>query len=510
MHRREILGLGAKVGLGAATSAWGIGTACAAMANMPGMANTPDTAVVAKRKSSGLLPVSAWPTGAPWVDLQRLENRSTTAGVFQATLVAESAHLQLISGRPATELWLYNQMLPGPLIEVFEGDKLDIQFVNRLSQATTVHWHGVPVPPSEDGSPWDAVAPGGRRNYQFTLPLGSAGTYWFHPHPHAHAAMQAAHGLAGCLVVRAKDDPLAGIPERRLVFSDLKLDDDAAVVDSDASDWMDGREGQFVLVNGQRQPVVTFDSAGRERWRVWNAHNSRYLLLSIPGSTLTLVGTDGGLIDVPQRQLKQFLLAPGQRAELVVEAGTRRDSGWLMALPYARGKMASPESTALQLARIDFSSVQTLSVAPDPLSSRLRKIAALGPVQATKRIVFSEAMQMNNGVHSMQFLVNGRSFDSHRVDLHSKVNAVELWEIDNQSDMDHPFHLHGTQFQLVDRLYRGKLEKLPYMAWQDTVNLRSGEKLRIRTVQRWRGLRMFHCHILEHEDAGMMGLLQVD
>jgi len=490
--------------LGAFTTTWALDTAWAAMADMADMPSA-----TSKRKT-GLLPTTAWPTGAAWADLQKLENHSTRAGVFQATLIAEPCALPLITGRPATGLWLYNQMLPGPLIEAAEGDRLEIEFVNRLPQATTVHWHGVPVPPSEDGSPWDLVAPGGRRTYQFALPPGSAGTYWFHPHPHAHAADQAARGLAGCLVVRAKDDPLANIPERHLVFSDLKLDENAAIADSDASDWMDGREGQFVLVNGRRQPSLVFDAAGRERWRVWNAHNSRYLLLGIPGTGLTLVGTDGGLIDVPQPKLKSFLLAPGQRAELVVDAGTRRDAAWLMAAPYARGKMASPESAAVPLARIDFASVRAPVNANPPLPSPLRKIPVLGPVQATKRIVFSEAMQMNNGVHSMQFLVNGRSFDSHRVDLHSKVNAVELWEIDNQSDMDHPFHLHGTQFQLIDRLYQGKVEKLPYMAWQDTVNLRSGEKLRIRTVQRWRGLRMFHCHILEHEDAGMMGLLQVD
>ncbi|MEC5206684.1 FtsP/CotA-like multicopper oxidase with cupredoxin domain [Vogesella perlucida] len=109
----------------------------------------------------------------------------------------------------------------------------------------------------------------------------------------------------------------------------------------------------------------------------------------------------------------------------------------------------------------------------------------------------------------MQFLVNGRQYDMNRIDLTSRVNEVELWEIVNQSDMDHPFHLHGTQFQVQSREIDGVITPEPFKAWRDTVNLRSGETVRIKTVQHWPGIRMFHYHILEHEAAGMMGQLKV-
>ena len=165
-------------------------------------------------------------------------------------------------------------LVVGPLIDVREGDTVEIKFVNKLPQPSTIHWHGLPVPPDRDGNPSDPVAPGASRVYRFTLPKGSAGTYWYHPHPHMMTAEQVFRGLAGPFVVRAADDPLAGWPERNLFVSDLKLARDGTIAPNDMMDWMNGREGQFVLVNGARRPRI--DVAGDERWRVWNACSARY------------------------------------------------------------------------------------------------------------------------------------------------------------------------------------------------------------------------------------------
>ncbi|MHC8309826.1 multicopper oxidase family protein [Pseudomonas sp. GT1P32] len=271
---------------------------------------------------------------------------------------------------------------------------------------------------------------------------------------------------------------------------------------------MNGREGQFALVNAQRQPVLPFDAGGRERWRVWNAYSARYLQLTLPGSTLTLVGTDGGLLEAPQPVQAEYLLAPAQRIELIVDAGTLRDRIELNANIYPRGKMGDVEpDKVMSLLTVDFTAVRTTALAALP--GRLGSVADLGPVAAHKKVVFSEKMNMANGRHRMQFLINDQEYDMGRVDLVSKINEVELWEIVNRSDMDHPFHLHGTQFQVVERELDGVITPAPFRAWQDTVNLRSNEIVRIKTVQRWSGLRMFHCHILEHEATGMMGQLKV-
>ncbi|QAY93166.1 multicopper oxidase family protein [Pseudomonas sp. ACM7] len=455
-----------------------------------------------------LLASDLLPAGATLRELPKLANSSSTPGHFQATLTAAPLTLPLIPGHASTEFWAYNDSLPGPLIELFEGDMVEITFINNLKQPSTIHWHGLPIPPEQDGNPHDPVPPGGRHTYRFNLPQGSAGTYWYHPHPHQYTAEQAYRGLAGPLLVRSRKDPLAELPERLLVVSDLKLDRYAAIAPNDSNDWMNGREGQFALVNAQRQPVLPFDAGGRERWRVWNACSARYLQLTLPGSTLTLVGTDGGLLEAPQPVQAEYLLAPAQRIELIVDAGSLRDRIELNANIYSRGKMGDVEpDKVMSLLTVDFTAVRTTALAALP--GRLGSVADLGPVVAHKQVVFSEKMNMANGTHRMQFLINDQEYDMGRVDLVSKINEVELWELVNRSDMDHPFHLHGTQFQVVERELGGVITPAPFRAWQDTVNLRSNEIVRIKTVQRWSGLRMFHCHILEHEATGMMGQLKV-
>lgn len=454
-----------------------------------------------------LAAVEALPAGAALRDLVKLANVSGQAGLFRATLSAAPVTVPLLAGAP-TEFWAYNGSLPGPLIEVMEGDTVEINFENRLPQATTVHWHGLPVPAEQDGNPHDPVAPGDKRLYRFTLPLGSAGTYWYHPHPHGTTPEQVYRGLAGVFIVRAKADPLKDVPERLLVISDLKLGADGRIAPNDANDEMNGREGQFALVNAQRQPVLPFDRGGRERWRIWNASSARYLRLVLPGSGLTLVGTDGGLLERPVKGLTELLLAPAQRAELIVDAGSNQGRVELVAAPYERGKMGMvPEEKALSLLSVDFSQVE--GAAPKPLPARLARIDELGRPAAKKRVVFSEEMSMAGGKHEMKFLVNGKLFDMKRIDLVSKINQVELWEIVNEADMDHPLHIHGTQFQVTEREMDGKVRPEPYRAWRDTVNVKSGETVRFKLVQKFKGLRMFHCHILEHEGAGMMGQLKV-
>ena len=454
-----------------------------------------------------LAAVEALAAGAALRDLVKLANVSGQAGLFRATLSAASVKLPLLVGAP-TEFWAYNGSLPGPLIEVMEGDTVEINFENRLPQATTVHWHGLPVPAEQDGNPHDPVASGGNRLYRFTLPLGSAGTYWYHPHPHGTTPEQVYRGLAGVFIVRAKLDPLKDVPERLLVISDLKLGADGRIAPNDANDEMNGREGQFALVNAQRQPVLPFDRGGRERWRIWNASSARYLRLVLPGSGLTLVGTDGGLLERPVKGLAELLLAPAQRAELIVDAGSNKGRVELVAAPYERGKMGLvPEEKAIRLLTVDFSKVE--GAVPQPLPAQLGRIPELGRPAAKKRVVFSEEMSMAGGKHEMKFLVNGKQFDMKRIDLVSKINQVELWEIVNEADMDHPFHIHGTQFQVTEREVDGKAMPEPYRAWRDTVNVKSGETVRLKLVQQFKGLRMFHCHILEHEGAGMMGQLKV-
>ena len=195
--------------------------------------------------------------GQPLPDLLRLANTSATPNAFAATLVAERTTSRVAAGHDQRSSGRYNALVPGPLIDVFEGDTVRIRLDNHLSQETTVHWHGLPVPPAQDGNPMDPIAPGASRTYEFTLPVGSAGTYWYHPHPHEFTAEQVFRGMAGLLIVRSRTDPVpAAIEEKLLVISDLRLAADGTIPANTPMDWQNGREGNYVLVNGQYQPVL--------------------------------------------------------------------------------------------------------------------------------------------------------------------------------------------------------------------------------------------------------------
>ncbi len=501
------------------------------MAGMDGMDHAPAAASQAPAPDLTLAAADALPAGAPLAPLRRLANESRVPGEFHATLVAQPVSRQLMRGTAPTPMWLYGSegreggdaaagSVAGPLIELREGDTVRIRVINRLPQPTTIHWHGLPVPPDQDGNPLAMIEPGGTRTYAFTLPAGSAGTYWYHPHPHDYTAEQVFRGLAGPIVVRAADDPLAAWPERQLFVSDLKLATDGTIAPNDMMDWMNGREGQFVLLNGARRPRIAL--AQDERWRVWNASSARFLNLRFDdGRPFLHVGTDGGLIGRPRR-VATLLLAPGERAELLVRAGDHAASAMLMADTYDRSKMAMamsddddpmlPPDPPLPLADLSFAPAEARAV-----PATLRELRPLGRSVARKTVTFSEAMDMNAMMASapgtrpagMRFLVNGQSYAPHRATLTSRRGEVETWTIVNGTDMDHPFHLHGTQFQVLDREQGGKRTPEAYLAWRDTVNVRKGEVVRIATVQHDAGERMFHCHILEHEDLGMMGTLKV-
>jgi FtsP/CotA-like multicopper oxidase with cupredoxin domain len=500
--------------------------------------------------SPGMIPAQAplaaadaLPAGAPLAALRTLANESLVAGHFRATLIARPVARPLLTGQPSTAFWQYDAgavdqagnasdsgPVIGPLIDVREGDTVEIRFVNRLPQPSTIHWHGLPVPPDQDGNPLDLVAPGAERVYRFTLPKGSAGTYWYHPHPHMLSSEQVFRGLAGPIVVRAVDDPLAAWPERHLFVSDLKLAADGTIPANGMMDWMNGREGQFVLVNGAREPRI--EIVRDERWRVWNGCNARYLQLAFDdGRAFAQVGADGGLLAAPREGVTSLLLAPGERAELIVRAGQGASSARLIAAQYDRRKMAMthgslPPGPQVALAGVHFAPRGEAASLPAQLHAiaPLMPVGPGGPLATSlpqKSVVFSEAMDMHamhqpgaskSGMpRGIQFMINGESYAPGRVTLTSRRGEVELWTIANRTDMDHPFHLHGTQFQVVARESGGGGARVdePYLAWRDTVNVQPGERVYLATVQHQQGERMFHCHILEHEDLGMMGTLRV-
>lgn len=440
--------------------------------------------------------------------LDALANDANDAREFSATLRAHVTDVELLPGT-ATRMSLFNGSYPSPLVELREGQRVRITLDNLLREDTTIHWHGLAVPAEQDGNPMDPVHAGERRTYEFTVPAGSAATYWYHPHPHDRTATQVASGLAGPLIVRAGDDPLAHVPEVTMMVTAVRLDVGGAISANDAIDWTVGRQRETLLVNGGRLPLHTVAPGATQRWRILNVTSARHLRLALDGHDLTLVGTDGGLLEAPVGPLKEVLVGPAQRVELLVTAS--RDAGArfrLRALRYTAdflGLGSYADEDLLTMATTD-----EPATAPLALPALLRPFSDLGAPEAQQRVQFEEFGNLctRNGATSA-FLINGRPFDPARVDLVTTVGRVETWDVVNATSMVHPFHIHGTQFEVVSTRFGSTVTPAPYRAWSDTVVVPPGRTVTLKTRQALPGKRMFHCHILEHEDNCMMAILDV-
>lgn len=438
---------------------------------MPALASM--SATLAATSDALVSAASAWPA------MPRLQS-TTAPSRFTATLVAGPATVGFLPGIP-TKIFAYNGGTPGPGIDAYEGDAVRITFNSNLGQDTTVHWHGLPIPADQDGNPMDPVPTGMSRDYTFALPVGSAGTYWDHPHPHGNTHEQVYRGLAGIFIVRSRTDPLGSLPERLVFITDLRLDSHGQIAADTAADLANGREGDQVLVNGAFQPVD-----------------------AVAPGTYGAVALDGCALASPVA-VSELLLAPGQRAELLVRAPAAANQKLVLrTVAYDRGAMV-PISPAVKLLEISTSSVG--AIAPFAIPVNLPALPALPEnLAVTQTIVLSDmGMAMGSGMGggaNGRFTINGKVFDPARDDITIKAGVAQEWLVRNDGMMDHPLHIHGTSFQLVAS-NRANIASDPRLnAFMDIVNLKSGEQIRIRLRIDTPGRRMFHCHILEHEAQG--------
>ena len=432
-----------------------------------------------------------------------LKNISRVPGTVEVLLTASPARLALLPGH-VTDAYAYNGSVPGPTLEVHEGDHVIIHFRNSLPEATTIHWHGLHIPADMDGSPLHPIGAGKLYDYKFTIPRGTAGTYWYHPHPDVRTGYQIAKGLYGAIIVRDAKDPLpASLPEKLLVLSDNRFLPDGTPDIADPHslqgriDKENGREGDVLFVNGQVMPEIRIRSGEVQRWRVVNVAAARIYRLAIPGQTLIHVGDDGGLFEKP-RVVNELLLANSERLEFLVRGtGDPSSHTTLQTLPYDRyDPHTRPENWNVAHDLLSLRYTDAPRLPPVELPTVMRPVVALDTTRVTARKV----------IVLSQGLINGKTMDMDRVDVTSMLGATEIWQIENVVTMDHPFHLHGFQFQILDR--DGVPE--PYVSWKDVVNVQKHQIVRVIVrFDDFPGRWMFHCHILDHEDHGMMGILEV-
>ncbi|MCI0574467.1 MAG: multicopper oxidase family protein [Myxococcaceae bacterium] len=439
----------------------------------------------------------------PLPELARPADQNPDPQVLEVQLEARMAEVEYLSGK-RTEVWSYDGTVPGPLLEARVGDELVVHFRNNLPEATTIHWHGLRVPAAMDGTEamQSPIAPGGTFEYRFRLE--DAGLFWFHPH--VRSDIQVERGLYGVILVRGDDAlPVLG-RERILVLDDVQVDAEGRLADPEdigSMEAMTGRQGNVLLANGVKGAELEVTPGERLRLRVVNTATARYFRLGLPGRRMHLLGVDGGLLERP-REVDEVLLAPGERADLAIDADGEAGEVWeLLNQPYDRGHMTGGGSPGPVL-QLRFAERPRLEA--EPLPGMLRTIAPLPAPSATRRLVLTEDMDMGGGMGSgPTFRINGEAFPN-VTPLETSLDAVESWEVVNETEMDHPFHLHGFFFQVAEQAGA----PAPFLAWKDTVNVPAESSLRFLVrFEQHPGRWMYHCHILEHGERGMMGELLV-
>jgi len=418
--------------------------------------------------------------------------------VLEFNLEARVAEIELTPG-VKTQVWTYNGLLPGPFIRAKVGDTIIVHFRNYLPEPTTIHWHGVRVPNAMDGAPGmtqDPIAPGAEFRYEFVLK--DAGTFWYHPHQNSTG--QVGRGLYGPIVVDDPAEPDIFGDELVLMLSDLSLDGNGQLLpDDNGGSFGDlfGREGNVLLVNGRVVPRLLARQGKPQRWRIINAARARYFSFFLPGEPFTRIGGDAGLA-ARSEQTSRLMIVPGERLDVVYTPSS--PPGRVMPLrtrPVDRGygtDFARRPEMVMEIETIDAPAVTPMTI-PD----RLREIPDVDISNAVEHTIDltieSEGSVVEMGINGVP------SWEAEP--LPARVGETHVWTVRNDTSFDHPFHLHGYFFRVLDDA------RIP--EWKDTVNVPVKSSLRIAIEFDERpGMWMYHCHILDHADVGMMGHLHVE
>ena len=422
-----------------------------------------------------------------------------TRGTGRLALTATSGNTAFAGG-PGTHTAGFNQAYLGPTILMKNGE-LAAEVRNTLDEPISTHWHGLLVPGQHDGGPHLPIAPGATWQPEISIAQDPA-TIWYHSHIHERTAEQVYFGLAGVIHVTDGQDDARGLPstygidDLTLVLQDRRFDASGRMVyDRSMMDMMQGFAGNRMLVNGQAGATAVVPR-GIVRLRLLNGSNARiYTLFLNDARPMHLVATDGGFLPAPVA-LDVLRLAPGERAEVLVDLSSG-GAPVLMSDPgqaYGILQFATDSTLPAHITRL-----------PEQLEGALEDLS--GAEVATRQVSLDMGMggmMMGGG----GFAINGRPYDMRRIDFEVALGSVERWQI-RSTMVAHPFHVHGLRFRVVTE--NGGPPRPENTGWKDTVLVPGAAEILARFDQPASRETpfMFHCHILEHEDAGMMGQFTV-
>jgi FtsP/CotA-like multicopper oxidase with cupredoxin domain len=459
---------------------------------------------------------------------------ASTNGKLDVTLTAAESQVPYAG----TTRWAmtYNGAATGPTLRVHPGDTVTVNLVNNLTKPTSLHTHGLHVSPNQD-NPFSMVAAGQTLKYTYTIPADQqAGTYWYHPHVHESTAEQVASGLSGAIIVENDTDTaLAKVStDRVLVANDPPLvrenpwgtgegsgsmmgdgsgsmmgdgsgsmmGDGSGSMMGDRSESMMGsgssgvdmmtammgRTGPRLLTNGTDGVALTGSGGLLERAHVVNATASTTLTLTYTGAKMLALSATGGRLAAP-REVTSITLAPGERTEVVLVPGP--DGGQLLGQRHTNEGNGGPVGMPEVMATVAADAGTDASVLPVSLTANTRDLFAADVTVDRQRVITLDG--------HMNPTIDGQPFDANRIDLTAKKGTVEEWIIQSNSPMVHPIHLHTWPFQVKGQA-----------GWTDVVNVPAYGQQVIRVAfDDFTGTTVLHCHILDHEDTGMMAVIKV-
>lgn len=414
-------------------------------------------------------------------------------------LVAQAGVSQILPGKE-TQTWGFNGALLGPTLRARRGEEVLIRFRNELDETTSVHWHGMHLPAVMDGGPHQPVAPGQSWQPHWRIKQPPA-TLWYHPHLHGETEQHVYRGLAGLFIIDDDvRDALAlpsnyGVDDIPIIVQDKIFNQAGQLRQAERAEV--GLLGDTILVNGTYAPYLDVTTT-KVRLRILNGSTARIYNFGFSDDReFYLIATDGGLLTSPHR-INRIQLSPGERAEIVVEVQPDTqtilrsyppDLGAVLAIAGAYGGEDSFDILLLRAA------------------DQLRSTPEIPPALAAV-----EPLHEADAARTREFRldgrkINGRAMDMRRIDEVVNVGSTEIWEVFNQNLYPHNFHIHDVQFQILDI---GGAPPPPELAgWKDTVYLRPRTRyrliLRLTDYTALDAPYMYHCHLLWHEDQGMMG-----
>lgn len=418
-----------------------------------------------------------------------------------------------IAGNQIQVLGYQPNSILGPTIRINQGNNVNFQLLNHLSEPTNIHWHGLEIPVNMDGHPSNVIDPAGIYNYSYSV-TQRASLSWYHPHPDGATASQVFKGLAGMFLINDPEESALNLPsgtnELLLVIQDKRITTSEIGYNPTTMDIMSGYMGDVILVNGNISPLKEI-SSGFYRLRILNGSNSRIYNLALSNNAdFVIIGNDGGLLKSPSK-VNNILLSPGERLDILINFGGLPIGTEIFLqsnLFDGAGSTQGKQEFKILKFKITKSIIGTFSI-PVNLSN-INSISVSSAIKERTFAITSMQMQSGmsqNGIHK----INNKVYDRNRIDEYVKSNTTEIWVFDNtQGNEPHPLHIHGVHFQILERTGGRNQVIASESGWKDTVLVMPGEIVKvIIPFPNLRGTFVFHCHNLEHEDNGMMLQFQI-